>query len=259
MFAIALVLTLIKSELTTGKKGSKFAIIMTGYQLKPKKFHVYIIESPSSIDLYKKNFEGDSLRETLRLSNISSSHILAVDMESFKTAFYVGLVEYFKTAKSNPIIHISAHGNENGIQLTSKEMVSWDLLREFLLPINKTLNGGLILCLSSCQSYTGSIMSMKDDDFPFIGVVANTGSPLWSETNIAYASFYHLFAKGLSIHDAVYGMKKASGNNSFKYIKSQVARQAYLRVVQTQQAITTMQENIPSNNPNTLLKALQPK
>jgi hypothetical protein len=228
---------------------------MPKYKLIPKKFHVYIIESPSAEDLYHKRFEGESLAKTLSLSGISSSHKLAVNIDSFKASFYVGLVEYFKSSGIPPIVHISAHGNGQGIQLTSKEIVSWDLLRELLLPINKVLRGGLILCLSSCQGSSGCVMSMKDDEFPFIGVVANTGSPLWSETNIAYASFYHLFAKGLSLHDAVYGMKKASNNHNFKFIKSKIARQAYLRIIQ--KAPITMQQNIPSGQPKTLGKAFE--
>lgn len=36
-----------------------------------------------------------------------------------------------------PFLHISAHGNENGIQLTDGTFIKWGELKNILTPINK--------------------------------------------------------------------------------------------------------------------------
>lgn len=221
-----------------------------------RKFHVYIIESPNAVDLYHKRFEGESIQKTLKLSGIDSSHRLTVDLESFRAAFYVGLKEYFQSNSTPPIIHISAHGNKDGIVLTSKETVSWDNLKVLLKPVNKVLNGKLLVSLSSCNGSSGCRMSMGDDDFPFIAVIGNNGSPTWSETNIAYATFYHLFHNDKDLYSCVEAMKMASGNVGFQLISSEIARKAYISSVSNNIAVGTMDRNIPKNQSNSLTKAL---
>ncbi|MDD3999048.1 MAG: hypothetical protein PHR98_03035 [Candidatus Shapirobacteria bacterium] len=224
--------------------------------MNPKLFHVYIVESPSDPDLYLKRFEGEALQKTLELSEISSSHKLVVSKNALEAAFGVGLVEHFKSSQISPIIHISAHGFKGGIQLTNKEIVSWNDLRKFLIPVNKVLGGGLLLSMSTCNGSSGCIMAMKDEEFPFFGVVGNQQTPTWSETNIAYATFYHLFSKGYEIDDAVRAMNTASGNNYFVFIPSRVARQAYLEEIKSKEAITTMNSIINKEKPNPFEKAL---
>jgi hypothetical protein len=221
-----------------------------------RKFHVYIIESPSAVDLYHKRFEGESLQKTLQLSGIDSSNRLAVNLESFKAAFYVGFKEYFETNSTPPFIHISAHGNSEGIELTSKERVGWEDLKLLLLPVNKVLKGGLLVSMSSCHGSSGCRMAMNDDDFPFAAVIGSTGSPTWSETNIGYSAFYHLFHKGNDLTDCLKGMKTASGNSDFTLISSKTARQSYLEVIQNKAAINTIERNTPEGVPNSLTKAL---
>lgn len=88
-------------------------------------FLVYIVESPSSIDIYNKRSEGEILSKALSLSDISSIHRLAVNFEAFQASLTIGIEKCLE--ESNiimPIIHISAHGNQNGITLTSGEIVT---------------------------------------------------------------------------------------------------------------------------------------
>ncbi len=59
-------------------------------------------------------------------------------------------------------------------------------------------------------------MAMYEDDEPhFWALVGNSESALWSDAAIAYASFYHLFFKGLKIEVCVESMKVASGDHNF--------------------------------------------
>ena len=78
----------------------------------------------------------------------------------------VDLPEYLKEQAIDmlPALHISAHGSENGIQLTSGEVVDWVELRDLVMPINKLFNGNLLLCISSCSltANTNNIFGFSD-------------------------------------------------------------------------------------------------
>jgi len=217
-------------------------------------FHVYIIESPSPADLYHKRFEGEALNKTLQLSQIPSSHHITVDEIAFRAAFVVGLKEYFNSSSPapSPIIHISAHGSDKGIQLTSGQVIQWDDLKQLLIPINEVVGGGLLLCMSSCKGFSSCVMAMDEEGkLPFGAVIGAVDQPTWGETNIAFATFYHLFATGNNIPDAVGVMKLASGSQNFLFTSGAVARNAYLRRLHSETAISTLQDNIAAvTDPN---------
>lgn len=193
-----------------------------------RNFFVYIVESPSPVDLYHNRSEGELLMKALSLANILSSHKLAVNLEAFKASLTIGFQSYLKLPNGPPpLLHISAHGSEAGIQLTSKEVVSWEILRDLLMPINKALNGMLILCMSSCKGFSACRMAMKEGELPFFGAIGNIGDPTWSDTAIAYLTFYHLLSKGYPVVEAVKSMRSASGDDGFKEILSTKAREIY--------------------------------
>ncbi|MBW2673327.1 MAG: hypothetical protein JRD89_07950 [Deltaproteobacteria bacterium] len=106
------------------------------------KFFVFIIESPSPKDIYVGRTEADLLRHAIELNLIKCASRIAINLESFVAAIKVGLHEEM-TANPGllPILHISAHGFSDGIQLSSGEILYWPALRELFKPINKALNG----------------------------------------------------------------------------------------------------------------------
>src|SRR5919106_5159386 len=98
------------------------------------RFFVFIVESPSAADLYHKRSESDLLRKVLELEGIPSVARVAISRQALYAALTVGIAEEMKTVEDRiPIIHISAHGNANGIQLSTGEVVEWDELRRLLL------------------------------------------------------------------------------------------------------------------------------
>lgn len=162
-------------------------------------------------------------------------------------ALFEGVLEYFRSSPAvpPPIIHLSAHGNEDSIGLTNGEIIGWDDLRELLIPINAALEEKLLLCMSTCNGASGCAMAMRDDDLPFLAVVGNDSEPTWGETNIAYASFYHRFASGTPVRECVEAMKAASGNSKFVIISARRAREAYLHELQRREAIKQLRANLP--------------
>src|SRR5487761_2605701 len=101
------------------------------------KFFVYAIESPSATDIYDGRSEGGCLGQILKLNDIRCVTRTAVNTAAFVSALYSGLSEAMNAeAGKQPILHISAHGSMDGIQLTDSSIVSWDELRELLKPVN---------------------------------------------------------------------------------------------------------------------------
>jgi hypothetical protein len=202
------------------------------------KFFVYIIESPSGPDLYHKRYEGDMLERALSLDSIPCTHHIAIHEEAFRATFLIGLKEAMEKHQDlTPIIHISAHGSSEGIQLSDGTVINWKVLKNLLHPINKALKGNLLICMSSCEGYSACRMAMEKEEgeLPFFAIVGNTGKPKWSDTAVAYAVFYHLIKKGCFIVDAVKAMKEASGDDNFRSIMGIEVKKAYLDVIKQEE------------------------
>lgn len=185
-----------------------------------KDFFIYIIESPSREDFYDNRLGGKILSQVLSLIDTPAEHRFAVDLETFKDSLTIGLKPYLKS-KPLPILHIIAHGDENGIQLTTGDFVSWPKLKELIIPINKELNGNLLLCMSSCKGFSALTMAMSPsplDEPPFYVVIGPNEELTLGDATTAYTTFYHLSAKVLakefhiySLTKIVEAMKRASG------------------------------------------------
>ena len=169
-------------------------------------FFVYIVESPSAPDLYHGRSEGTLVANALGLDHIPSVSRTAINREAFEAALQIGLPEAMKQFEGRyPVLHLSAHGAAAGIQLSSGDVISWPELRELLVPINESLGGALLLCMSACKGYSACQMAMQPQDdakHPYFAMVGNFGEPTWSDTAVSYLAFYHLLAKGRAIQMA---------------------------------------------------------
>ena len=107
---------------------------------------VYIIESPSKYNLLDGIMEGKALLESLRLAQIPTSYNLVIDREMLKISLTSKLIqECQRLGNKLPLLHLSMHGNENGIELSDKDFVSWQELWELIAPLSNYMNGGLII------------------------------------------------------------------------------------------------------------------
>lgn len=227
------------------------------------KFFVFVIESPSSVDLYHRRSEGEILQQAANLNQISCIVKTTINYEAFEAALKIGLKEAMDIFQGSiPILHISAHGFAGGIQLSSGEIISWEQLADLLRPLNEALGNSLLLCLSCCEGYSGIRMAMTEEDkkHPYYAIVANGEKPLWSDTAVAYSTFYHLIAKGHFIRDAVNAMQIASGNDRFWIETAEGAKQTYIEHisnVNAQEAQQQLEENANSEEPEHLAKLAQ--
>lgn len=216
-----------------------------GTQRDPKFFFVYIIESPSPVDLYHGRGEGDVVAQAVALNGIKATLRVAINSEAFQAALSVGLSEAMEECSGKiPILHISAHGFKDGIQLSSGEILEWRQLRELLIPVNKALSGALIICMSTCEGYSGQRMAMvtDSDDQPFFAIIGNSDKPTWPQTAVGFATFYHLIANGEQVRDAVEAMCIASGNSKFFVTTAEESKQGFIEFIATLDATEAKEE-----------------
>jgi hypothetical protein len=222
------------------------------------KFFVFVIESPSPLDLYHRRSEGEIIQQAVNLNQIPCIVKTAINFQAFEASLKIGLKEAMDIFPGMiPILHISAHGSQDGIELSSGQVIFWADLRQLLQAVNQALNHCLIVCLSCCEGYSGVRMAMftEDDGYPFFAIVANSSKPLWAETAIGYATFYHLIAKGAYIVDAVSAMRVASGNEFFWVQTAEEARKSYLDYIQsinTQEVQQQLEDNMAKEEPDHL-------
>ena len=216
-------------------------------------FFVYIIESPSEIDIYHNRTEGIMLQQALSLQNIPCINKLAISKSAFEASFQVGLIEAMQIFPNLiPIIHISAHGYSEGIGLSNHEIVSWEYLRSLLLPINASFSNKLILCMSTCEGYSACRMAMQlnGTQHPFLCMIGHPGSPEWSDTAVAFSTFYHLIAKGVHLLNAVEAMKIASGDDGFLFTTAEQSQRSYIeycKQADAQEMQQQLQQQLPED------------
>ena len=85
-------------------------------------------------------------------------------------------------------------------------------------------------------------MSAEDPELPFFAIVGSADSPTWSDTAVAYATFYHLVAKEEYVVDAVKAMRVASGVETFFITTAEEARQGFLEYIKTLDAGDVQEE-----------------
>jgi len=200
------------------------------------RFFVFVIESPSAPDLYHRRSEGDIVRQAVELNGIRCVVKTAISLAAFDACLKIGLSEAMASMPGYiPLLHISAHGDAHGIQLSDGHILPWAKLKDHLRPVNTALGGSLVVCMSSCEGYAGIRMAMhlKESDLPYFALVGCGAQPTWGETAVAYATFYHQLCRGELISDAVSAMRVASGNERFFLEHAEQSRQAYLNHIST--------------------------
>lgn len=196
-------------------------------------FWVYVIESPSSEDLFSDINEGEILLKTLHLLGLTTIKRITVNSGLFEKALkeeIFTLSEYFKKV---PVLHISAHGDKRGLCLTDGSIVSWGKLKEYISPINKEFKDSLIVCLSACESWSGCEMAMCSGIRPFFYIIGSIGRPSWRETVVGFTTFYNLLIKMYKFDEMINTMNLAAGGKYFVGAIAKKVQTAYLNKIKT--------------------------
>ena len=193
---------------------------------------VYVVESTSSIDLLAGRSEGRALGESLTLAQIPNSYSFAADEATFRECLTNRL---WQTAKAlggkGPVIHLSVHGNQEGIELTDGSFIPWRDLRTLLEPVSQCLGGYLLVCLSSCWGAAGCKMAMEMSDKPFSILVGPIDNVPWNDAAVAYISFCHHLFKGHDVVQSVNAMRIASANDDFMAFSGELIANEWRKAV----------------------------
>ena len=200
---------------------------------------VFILESPSDEDLLEERMEGKALSTAFNLASIPHTYNLVATKKAFTTALSWRLHEAIKSHQKAPILHISMHGNDDGVALTNGDFISWDDLRKELTPLLNNMGGGLLICMSSCYGTSGCRMAMHEDIvYPFWALIGNSKATMWADAAVAYITFYHQFFKGIQVEEAVTAMKVASGDSNFMIFSGDYVKKDWADFVKERKLIT---------------------
>lgn len=161
-------------------------------------FYVHIVESPSPADLHDGITEGTSLCSVLDIAGIPYSYSLVVNLEQFSIAMTERIYKAILRFDKYPILHLSTHGNEQGIQLTNqhetRDILPWSALAEYIRPIHDILKDedGLGVCMSCCGGAHGTQMAqvIHAENIPYSWIVGSFAKIKYSDAALAYSAFY---------------------------------------------------------------------
>ena len=163
-------------------------------------FYVHIVESPSPADLHNGITEGRALCSMLDIAKIPYSYSLVVDLDQFKIAMTERIYKAIRRYDLDkyPILHLSTHGNEKGIQLTNqhetRNILPWSKLAEYIRPVHDILKDmdGLGVCMSCCGGAHGTEMAqvIHAENIPYSWIVGSFANIKYSDAALAYSAFY---------------------------------------------------------------------
>lgn len=206
---------------------------------------IYIVESPSAADIYDGRTEGRALCEAFKLAGIPHEYTVAVNLPKFIEALSCGedsrLVAAVNRFGAPPVVHLSMHGNGDGVGLTDGTLLGWQHLQAVLAPINERLPDGLLVTFSTCEGGSSMRMSMrKDDTKPFWATVGSMQSVGWDDALVAFMVFFHNWFKGIDPAASVDLMRRASGHDGFVFTSGHDAKADYRQYVARQRIVEAL-------------------
>jgi hypothetical protein len=193
---------------------------------------IYIIEFPSDIDVLNNKNEGTALSSSLDLVSVTNLHYRVYNFKMLQKCLLMisqDIIVNIPKGLAAPYLHFSGHGNKDGLFLTSRELIGWELLRKEINKVNKKIRyimpkldvkiSALNLCFSVCKGYHGTILQ-KDQNYSIYSTLVGPNKEVdWADSLVAFVVFYHaIFNKNQTAKDAVLLMNKAAGlENVFEH------------------------------------------
>lgn len=196
-------------------------------------FYVHIVESPAPAELRDLRTEGQALCSVLDIAGIPYSYSLAVDLDQFHIAMTDEVDEAIDEFRKPPILHLSTHGSEQGIQLTNQEELLWSDLADYIRPINEILAGGLGVCMSCCGGAHGVQMAkiIRRERLPYKWIAGSFADVMLPDIALAYSVFYRRFHCGDygDDGDLIKTVRAASGIADFAIWDGERIQEKYLQ------------------------------
>lgn len=197
-------------------------------------FYVHIVESPSPEELLNGITEGRALCSFLDIAGIPYLYNLAVNPEQFHVAMIDRVELGVNVFELQPILHLSTHGGEEGIQLTTQrefcKVIKWAELAEYIRPIHQEY-GDIGVCMSCCGGANGVKMAevIRAKDVPFDWIIGTSTEIDLRDAALAFAVFYRRFHCDDSIDadELLKAMRAASGVPDFNVWSGKLTQRQY--------------------------------
>lgn len=153
---------------------------------------------------------------------IGVSHFPISDTQSL-----VNWLELIKEAALSkgciPIIHIEAHGSEEGIQLNSGEFVKWKDIEYLLREINILTRNNLLLVVAACFGAHGIHIAEVLEPTPFFGIIGPNVEVSFGECATGYQKFYQSLLTDLNLTTAIQELNSVlkDDNKNFQFHSAQ--------------------------------------
>lgn len=130
--------------------------------------------------------------QSLREDDLKTGSRLEEDVDTFISAFNINITVEIKNIENKqeligllneiksdikrkreiPLLHIEAHGNKDGLELTNGEFLSWQELKLYLIAINIETRFNLFIVLAMCNGAYFLDALKIDDRSPCVGMLA---------------------------------------------------------------------------------------
>ncbi len=147
---------------------------------------------------------------TIKLPEFSVEHIVARSIKDLVAAF--DLIRLNATNHEKfPIIHLDAHGDEDGFVIgTEDQELPWRELNTLLAPINVACRNNLILSLGICYGHWSTIDLVRiindNGRSPFMLTVSPMAEVSPNDVLLGFCSFYSTLFQRRSIDQAIAAM-----------------------------------------------------
>lgn len=116
-----------------------------------------------------------------------------------------------------PMIHIDCHGNQEGLEVSSREIITWEELRPIFIKINIACKLNLIILLASCNGAHLIKVVTKLDRAPFWAVIGSENEVTAGSVERNYGEFYRVFAENLDGDAAMKALNQGKKGNEREY------------------------------------------
>ena len=105
-------------------------------------------------------------------------------------------------------LHFETHGEEKGVGLNSKEIVSWEDCDNAVRPINEKISNLLIVVMAMCKG--GALLSHIDPErrCPYLAFVGSFKNVLEDEVRESFTAFYSDYFSPLDIHKSMIALNR---------------------------------------------------
>lgn len=113
-----------------------------------------------------------------------------------------------------PILHISMHGDENGLQLSSGECIDWEELTPSIVQLNIATKNNLLITMAACYGlFITFVNSTKYDRSAFWCVLGRSDSHSGGDFTNDYERFYRTLLQSSNFGDAILAINGANEKN----------------------------------------------